>query len=142
MLCHLYNKPLSSLNGVEGSRILGSSQPLNPLMAHHYDIFREQLGTKYPSYGHALWDPSPGELYGRVEVGDVGYIREEKFHRLFNALLPVYDPSHSKFGVPEYYKPLVPNPSEHIDTSTVRSNHFCSYGITIANAIPERLANR
>ncbi|KAI0295930.1 hypothetical protein BC826DRAFT_1006275 [Russula brevipes] len=53
----------------------------------HYDIFREQLVVKYPAYGHALWEPNPGRLYSPLEVGDVGYVREGKFHRLFfNAL--------------------------------------------------------
>ena len=41
----------------------------------HYDIFRHHLLSKFPGYGHALWDPSPGNLYPAVEVGDVGYIR-------------------------------------------------------------------
>jgi hypothetical protein len=54
----------------------------------HYDIFRHHLAIKFPAYGHALWDPDPGSLYPAVEVGDVGYIREGKFHRLFNVLLP------------------------------------------------------
>jgi len=111
-------------------------------MAHHYDVFREQLVIKYPSYGHALWDPSPGELYGPVEVGDVGYVREGKFHRLFNALLAADHPSHSRFGVPEHYKPLVPNTLDHIDTGALRSNHYCSHGITTVNAIPEQLSMR
>jgi hypothetical protein len=25
----------------------------------HYDIFRDQLGIKYPAFGHALWEPNP-----------------------------------------------------------------------------------
>ncbi len=63
------------------------------LMAH-YDIFRDQLGIKYPAFGHALWEPNPGRLYSPVEVGDVGFIREGKFRRVFNALLPADHPSH------------------------------------------------
>ncbi|KAH8993659.1 hypothetical protein EDB83DRAFT_2211367, partial [Lactarius deliciosus] len=57
-------------------------------------------------YGHALWDPDPGNLYPAVEVGDVGYIHEGKFHRLFNVLLPAEDESHADFGVPENYEQL------------------------------------
>ena len=67
----------------------------------HYDIFRDQLDIKYPAFGHALWEPNPGRLYSPVEVGDVGFIREGKFHRVFNALLPADHPSHQRFGVPE-----------------------------------------
>lgn len=111
-------------------------------MACNYDVFREQLGIKYPTYGHALWQPSPGKLYGPVEVGDVGYIREGKFHRLFNALLPANHPSHRNFGVPEFHEPLIPNVSEHIDTGTLSSNHYCSKGITVTKAVPDTLVSR
>jgi hypothetical protein len=45
----------------------------------HYDIFRRHLLNLIPAYGHALWDPSPGNLYPPVAIGDVGYIREGKF---------------------------------------------------------------
>ena len=110
-------------------------------MAHH-DIFREQLGAKYPKYGHALWEPSPGKLYGAVEVGDVGYVREGKFHRLFNALLPADHASHRTFGVPEYHKPLILNLSDHIDTGTLGASHYCSPGVTVVDAIPESLASK
>ncbi len=103
----------------------------------HYDIFREQLAIKYPAYGHALWEPNPGRLYSPVEVGDVGYVREGKFHRLFNALLAADHPSHRMFGVPEYHVPLIPNPSEHIDLCTFKASHCCSYGISVAPAEPD-----
>ncbi|KAI0289465.1 hypothetical protein BC826DRAFT_610352 [Russula brevipes] len=103
----------------------------------HYDIFREQLAVKYPAYGHALWEPNPGRLYSPVEVGDVGYVREGKFHRLFNALLPADHPSHRNFGVPEYHEPLTPNPSEHIDVGTLKPNHYCSHGVTVVDAEPD-----
>ena len=103
----------------------------------HYDVFREQLAIKYPAYGHALWEPSPGRLYSPVEVGDVGYVREGKFHRLFNALLAADHPSHRTFGVPEHHVSLVPNPSEHIDNGTLKPSHHCSHGITVTTAEPD-----
>lgn len=94
----------------------------------HYDIFRDQLRLKYPAYGHALWEPSPGRLYSGVEVGDVGFIREGQFRRLFNALLPSDHPSHRDFGVPESYEPLTTSGvAEHIDS--LNSHDFCSGGI-------------
>ena len=107
----------------------------------HYDIFREQLAIKYPAYGVALWEPSPGKLYSPVEIGDVGYVRGGKFHRLFNALLPA-DHSSQKFGVPEYHEPLTLSPSEHIDIGTVQPNHYYSHGISMAPAEPISLASR
>lgn len=60
-------------------------------MAHI--VFREQLGLTYPTYGTALWDPSPGRQHEAVEVGDVGFVRKGHFHRLFNVLLPRDHPS-------------------------------------------------
>src|ERR1700677_640496 len=60
----------------------------------HYDIFRHHLAMKFHAYGHALWDPDHGNLYPPVEVGDVGYICEGKFHYLFNVLRPADHPSH------------------------------------------------
>ena len=95
----------------------------------HYDIFRGQLGVKYPSYGHALWEPSPSGLYGPVEVGDVGFIREGRFHRLFNALLRADDSSHEFFGVPEYHEPLIPKLTSHVFHGTLSPGHYFSAGV-------------
>lgn len=106
----------------------------------HYDVFRDQLGVKYPGYGHALWEPNPG-LYSPTEVGDVGFIREGKFHRLFNALFPADHPSHERFGVPEDHEPLLPGATSHIDTGTLSPNNFCSYEVTVASGEFEMFAN-
>jgi hypothetical protein len=60
-----------------------------------YNIYREELGIKYPDDGHALWEPSPGGRYTSVEIGDaVGFIRQGHLHRLFNILFPEDHPSH------------------------------------------------
>ena len=99
----------------------------------HYDIFRDQLGIKYPAFGHALWEPNSGTMFPPVEVGDVGFIREGKFHRLFNALLPEDDPSHQTFGVPEHYEPLRPSIENHINTGMLAPCDICSYGVTVAS---------
>ncbi|KAN0126288.1 hypothetical protein V8E53_015211, partial [Lactarius tabidus] len=82
-------------------------------------------------YGHALWDPNPGNLYPAVEVGDVGYIREGKFRRLFNVLLPANHPSHTNFGVPEYHEQLTPNIGNHIDIGTLNPHDFYSASVTL-----------
>ncbi len=96
----------------------------------HYDIFREQLAVTYPAFGHALWEPSPGQ-HGPVQVGDVGYISEGKFHRLFNALLSADHPSHHGIPLPEYHEPLVPNVSDHIHNGILNADHYCSTGVTV-----------
>ena len=102
----------------------------------HYDIFSAQLAIKHPTYGHALWEPSPTELYTAVEVGDVGFIREGRFHRLFNALLPADHPSHN-LGVPEYHEPLIPSLSVHIISATLSPSHYCSAGIDMVTGGPD-----
>lgn len=97
----------------------------------HCDIFRHHLSIKFPAYGHALWEPNPGNLYPPVEIGDVGYIREGKFRRLFNVLLPVEHPSHSNFGVPEHHEQLTVNIENHIDIGTLSRHNFYSAGVTV-----------
>ena len=108
----------------------------------HYDIFRHTLSIKYPACGHALWEPSPGGRYPAVAVGDVGFIREGRFHRLFNVLLSPKDSSHRRFGVPEDSEDgqLRPHVEDHIITGTLSPNHFCSAGVTLESE-PEIYAN-
>jgi len=95
-----------------------------------YDIFRERLAINYPSYGHALWEPSPRNPDRPVQVGDVGFVRGGKFYRLFNALLSEDDPSHG-LGVPEHHEPLVPTVLEHLDTRSLGRNNYCSPGVNM-----------
>ena len=106
-------------------------------MVAHYDIFRHHLFMKFPAYGHALWEPDPGNLYPAVKVGDVGYIRRGKFRRLFNVLLPAEDKSHEDFGTPEYHEPLTPGLKKHIEIGKLGRNNYCS-----ANVIPLHPSNK
>ena len=95
-----------------------------------YDIFRERLATKYPSYGHALWEPRPRNPNRPVQIGDVGLVRRGKFHTLFNALLSADDPS-QELGVPEYHEPLVPTSNNHPDTRFLGCNNYRSPGVSM-----------
>ena len=96
----------------------------------HHNIFRHHLAVKLPALGHALWEPSPWNLYPyAVKVGDVGYIRQGRFHRLFNVFLPANHPSHRNFGVPEYHEQLTLNMEEHIGNSRLSPHNFCSAGV-------------
>jgi hypothetical protein len=94
----------------------------------NYDIFREELATKYSTYGHALWEPSPGGRYTSVEIGDGGFIREGYFHRLFNILLPEDDPSHQD-GVPQHHEPLSLRMTSPTNTGTLWPNDLRSNGV-------------
>ena len=96
----------------------------------HYDIFGAQLAINYPACGRALWDPSPPKSDFPVEVGDVGFIRRGRFHRLFNALLSSDHPSH-RLGVPEYHEPLIPSVSDHICGGILSPSNFCSAGVDV-----------
>jgi hypothetical protein len=97
-----------------------------------YDTFREMLATKYPNYGHALWEPSPGGLYDSVDVGDVGFIRQGCFHRMFNVLLPENHPSHRNFGVPEHHQQLRLKSQNHIHRSVEGTDDFCSRHVSLS----------
>ena len=105
----------------------------------HYDIYRDRLATAHPAFGHALWEPDLEEGEGLVKIGDVGYIREGKFNRLFNALLPASDASHEGIPLPEYYKPLVLNVPNPVSTGTLKPNHYCSAGVNVLPPVPEYL---
>jgi len=102
-----------------------------------YDIFREQLLTRYSTYGHALWEPSPSKPSNPVKVGDVGFIRSGRFHCLFNALLSAEDQS----SVPENYEQLIPKSSDHIIKGSLSSDHYCSAGIRVDHE-PDVYASR
>jgi hypothetical protein len=97
----------------------------------HYDTYREELGKKYPGFGYALWEPDPGDQNPPVEVGDVGFIRKGRFHRLFNALLPANHESHERFGVPEAHKPLRLTVTTHTCRGALTPNTFHSHGVTV-----------
>jgi hypothetical protein len=96
----------------------------------HYDIFRDQLATRFPGYGHALWEPSPVDPSLHTSIGDVGYVSQGKFHRLFNILLPANDSSHLEFGVPPNHEPFKPKFPNHIVPGILRQDNFCSAGVT------------
>lgn len=57
------------------------------------------------NYGEPLWQPEPSQ-YGEVLIGDVGFIEDGRFYRLFNAALPADDPVNAEFGVPDGFSTL------------------------------------
>jgi hypothetical protein len=76
-----------------------------------FTVYRDQLST--PSHGLALWNPSPN-----VSIGDVGYLREGTFIRMFNVTLPWNHPSNTLLIIPEPYDPLGLGPF----TNTIETN--------------------
>ena len=72
-----------------------------------WNVYREQLSSLYR--GIALWEPEPVEdLYDKVSIGDVGYVHEGFFYRMFNVRLPWDDPLNQKISKdpPEHYEAM------------------------------------
>jgi hypothetical protein len=98
----------------------------------YYDTYRDQLANLY--HGHALWVPDPAGLYDRVRVGDVGYVKQGHFLRLFNALLPHNDAT-QVYGVPEGFVPLNMGPFHNIRTLNLQQGDYCSNTVTVDHGI-------
>lgn len=66
-------------------------------------IYTEQL--RMHGHGEPLWQPEPPKD-GEVLIGDVGFIEDGRFYRLFSATLPADHPINAASGVPDGFKPL------------------------------------
>ena len=53
-------------------------------------IYESQLAPL--GYGLPLWSPEPDAIQGPVEIGDVGYIFDGSFRKVFNVTKPIDDP--------------------------------------------------
>jgi len=69
-----------------------------------YEIYAELL--KHLGRGHPLFEPSRPPDDFEVELGDVGYLKNGAFHRLFNPMLLSNDPRNRKYGVPDEFAPM------------------------------------
>ena len=68
-------------------------------------VYQDQMTTL--SQGIALWKPNPpNENYDKVSIGDVGYLHDGSFIRMFNVILPWSHESNRTLGQPEPYEPL------------------------------------
>lgn len=67
------------------------------------DVYAKELA--HHGLGHPLWIPEPEES-GEVLIGDVGFVREGRFRRLFNAMHTKDHPVNGG-GVPDGFTPLV-----------------------------------
>ncbi|KAI9456369.1 hypothetical protein BJY52DRAFT_562024 [Lactarius psammicola] len=94
----------------------------------YYDTYRDQLASLY--HGHALWVPDPAGLYDRVRVGDVGFVKQGHFLRMFNALLPANDRTQT-YGVPEGFVPLNMGPFNNLRTLNLNQGNYCSSTVTV-----------
>ena len=117
MLPSPIDKPFDAQCDDRDIRIPYSSRQLRPQVHLYFppimpvnepsNVYREQLTSKY--HGIALWHPNPVKrLYdcGHVSIGDVGYLCDGDFIRMFNVTLPWDDSSNEKLGKLDEYKPL------------------------------------
>ena len=95
----------------------------------HFTVYRDQLSAL--SHGVALWNPAPQRrIYERVSIGDVGYLHEGQFIRMFNVTLPSNHPSNVLIGQPEPYDLLDCGPFTNTIENHFESVDYCSRFVT------------
>jgi hypothetical protein len=102
-----------------------------------HDVFRDQLANLF--YGHALWVPDLNPFHQQASIGDVGYIRDGRFVRMFNVLLEWDHASNRTFCVPEQYTPLDMGPFVNIRKSKFYKGPYYSRHVTEVN--PQGVTN-
>jgi hypothetical protein len=104
-----------------------------------FNVYREQLTSLYQ--GHALWEPSPiKSIYDQVSIGDVGYVNEGFFYRMFNVTLPSHHPANKRLGEPDPYKPLDWGPFANIREATLAKGDHYSRNVFSQENVDNRLA--
>ena len=100
-----------------------------------FNIYREQLSSLY--HGLALWDPKPVENLhkkpGHVTIGDVGYLDNGVFVRMFNVTLPWDDPSNKLLGIPEKYDRMKPKHFSNVRENEIREGVHCVHVSEVDN---------
>ena len=88
------------------------------------------------SHGLALWNPSPPKkIYDKVSIGDVGYLHEGTFIRMFNVTLPCDHPSNTSLGNLEPYDPLYFGPFINTIETHFDKVDYYSHFVTAAAGI-------
>jgi hypothetical protein len=108
-----------------------------------HEVYQNELKSRYKLHGWALWqpEPDPDSPTECVAVGDVGYISNGRFIRMFNVQRTRDDPSHQQHGVPEGYRPMPPSPFNIFQQSRLDRGDYCSGSVRTANA-PNRCVIR
>ncbi|GJE89772.1 hypothetical protein PsYK624_058790 [Phanerochaete sordida] len=79
------------------------------------EVYASQLLPR--RHGLPLWQPEPTK-FGEVLIGDVGFVFEGCFYRLFNAIRDADDPVNAHCGVPPDFVPLQYNETAMLHTTT------------------------
>ena len=84
-----------------------------------FNIYREQLSSLH--HGLALWDPKPDDKQAdHVAIGDVGYLDNGAFVRIFNVTLPWDDPLNKLPGKPGEYELIKPSYFRDVRENEIR----------------------
>ena len=96
-----------------------------------WDVYAQELLPL--GYGYPLWDPSPDPHSGAIEIGDVGFIENGQFVRLFNPTLPREHPVNRVWGLPKDFRRLDIADRLVFDKElTFSSDSLCSRHVTKA----------
>lgn len=81
-------------------------------------------------FGLPLWHPEPGRNE-QVEIGDVGFLHDGQFIRLFNVTRPTHDPLNAK-GTPKHFDVLSIREENNVQThdGTVASGPLHTASVT------------
>ena len=91
-----------------------------------FTVYQNQLASLY--HGLPLWEPNPPkEFYDKVSIGDVGYVREGEFIRMFNVMLPRDHVSNRILGEPPHYEPLSCGPFANTRKKPLKKGGYCSH---------------
>ncbi|TFK83323.1 WD40 repeat-like protein [Polyporus arcularius HHB13444] len=71
------------------------------------EVYTKQLFGR--RCGYPLWHPEPNDGH-EIDIGDVGYLYQGGFWRIFNTTLPKEHESHKQYGVPDHYEPFKISP--------------------------------
>ena len=110
-----------------------------PVDSPVYKVYQDQLTTL--SHGLALWNPNPPkEIYDKVSIGDVGYLHEGSFIRMFNVMLPWGHEANRKLGEPEPYESLDCGPFANVLKRQFDRVKHCSRYVSAEKNVGSRQA--
>ncbi|KAI0048466.1 hypothetical protein FA95DRAFT_1038458 [Auriscalpium vulgare] len=98
-------------------------------MPSSHEVYSEQMRTKHN--GYALWRPQRPRQQPPVSVGDVGYLRDGGFVRLFNIHLAEDDPCQGE--LPEGFEQMIQLPDRIIEYD-LRSGYIYSNAVRAISA--------
>lgn len=97
-----------------------------------YNVYRERLSSLH--HGYALWEPEPVKrLYNKVSIGDVGYVSNGFFYRMFNVTRQWDHLSNQKFRAsePDNYEPMKEDDFDDIHELRFIKGDYYSPGVSI-----------